>query len=680
MPTTVYAFGYNNGTFGNNDLVSVSSPIIVNTQGWFQLPVGGISVFAIGYDNNLYSCGSNSNGQLAIGSVVSQSSFVQVTFDGSWQSVKGGYSFIGLKNDGSIWGWGNNSHGQCGLGDTIPRSSIVQIGTSTDWASISNNSAGNVTAAIKNNGTLWCWGYNAVGAYGNNSTVYASSPIQVGTASNWSQVVCGDASFAIKTDGTLWSTGWGSNGSTGRNTTVNSSSWAQIGSGSDWFMCDTAGGSALALKNNGTLWVWGGNFAGQIGNNTTVNVSSPVQVAGSWTMAASSGSGYIGIKTDGTCWCWGANSSGQVGQGNVTNYSSPVQVLGGVSNLQIGYGSLQRSFVQSGVTSTPTMTPSPTPSESPSPTPSDTPSPTPSESPTPTPTPSDSPMPTAMPIPSLSPTATPGPISYRYYTMIDCGETYNKVGRSIKEPAEMASTPQWFVGPNLCFTINGYAIGPAYDYDLDASTSAPINGCTDPLCSPPVITPTATTNFVTSTLLPNADGYDFYNQGTGAGSLALTFQNSSSSAQAVFVSLFNQSNQTMIISVNGVNYPVYAGQSFSQTISLKPGNFISIASAIPSLYTSATVYGQIYIARPSACAYIANLTPATRAVEGDEGSLDTSVINGVSQQRNAYITITENGDQVKVIETSVDDDNCFDTNIQGLPDVIPLLASGSPQF
>jgi hypothetical protein len=290
------------------------------------------------------------------------------------------------------------------------------------------------------------------------------------------------------------------------------------------------------------------------------------------------------------------------------------------------------------------------------------------------------PTPTPSPVPTPTPTATASPITYYYYTLIDCGETYNKVGRSIKQPADLVSTPQWFVGPNLCFTINGYATGPAYDYDLDASTSAAINGCTDPLCSPPVMATTTATNFVTSTLLPNADGYDFYNQGTGAGSLALTFQNSSGSAQAVFVSLFNQSNQIMIISVNGVNYPIYAGQSFSQTITLKAGNFISISSAVPSLYTSATVYGQIYVARPSECAYIASLTPATRAVEGDEGSLDTSVVNGVSQQRNAYITIIENGNQVKVIETSVDYDNCFNTNIQGLPDVIPLLASGFSQF
>jgi hypothetical protein len=285
-----------------------------------------------------------------------------------------------------------------------------------------------------------------------------------------------------------------------------------------------------------------------------------------------------------------------------------------------------------------------------------------------------------MPIPSLSPTATPAPTSsgYYYYLLIDCARTYNKVGRTTKTPAQIVATPNWFVGPNLCFVVVGYATGPAYDYDLDASTSAPINGCTDPLCNPPAITPTASTNFVTNSLLPNADGYDYYNQGTGSGSLSLTFQNSSSSAQAIFVSLFNQSTQTMILSVNGVNYPIYAGQSFSQTITLKAGNFITIASLMPELYASSTVFGQIYVARPSQCAYIANLTPATRAVEGDEGSLDTSVVNGVSQQRNAYITITENGDQVKVIETSVDDGNCFNTNIQGLPDVIPLVCSGYP--
>ena len=665
---TVFAFGSNNGTYGNGTIANASSPTIVNTQGWYQLPLGGASSVGIGYDNNIYSCGLNNNGQLGDNTVVAKSSFVQITSNGLWQSVKGGYSFIALKNDGSIWSWGNNNGGQCGLGDTNRRSSMVQIGSDTDWASISNSSYGNVTAAIKNNGTLWCWGVNAFGAYGNNNAISASSPIQVGTASNWSQVSCGDASFAVKTDGTLWSTGYGANGYTGINTTVTSSSWTQIGSGTDWYSCNTIGTSPLAIKKNGTLWVWGDNTSGQLGNNTVVKVSSPIQVVGSWTMAASHGTGYIGIKSDGTCWAWGSNSVGQVGQGNVINYSSPVQVLSGVADLYIGYGFIGKSFVQAGTQ--PTTTPSPTPSESPTPTPS--------ESPTPTPT--DSPMPTAMPIPSLSPTATPAPTSsgYYYYLLIDCARTYNKVGRTTKTPAQIVATPNWFVGPNLCFVVVGYATGPAYDYDLDAPTSAPINGCTDPLCSPPAIAPTASTNFVTNSLLPNADGYDYYNQGTGAGSLSLTFQNSSSSAQAVFVSLFNQSTQTMLLSVNGVNYPIYAGQSFSQTITLKAGNFITIASLMPALYASSTVFGQIYVARPSQCAYFANLTPATRAVEGDEGSLDTSVVNGVSQQRNAYITITQNGDQVKVIETSVDDDNCFNTNIQGLPDVIPLVCSGYP--
>ena len=52
-----------------------------------------------------------------------------------------------LKNDGTLWGCGRNDHGELGLGDTVYRSSPVQVGSLTDWKSVSGGMTH--TAAIK---------------------------------------------------------------------------------------------------------------------------------------------------------------------------------------------------------------------------------------------------------------------------------------------------------------------------------------------------------------------------------------------------------------------------------------------------------------------------------------------------------------------------------------------------
>jgi hypothetical protein len=104
------------------------------------------------------------------------------------------------------------------------------------------------------------------------------------------------------------------------------------------------------------------------------------------------------------------------------------------------------------------------------------------------------------------------------------------------------------------------------------------------------------------------------------------------------------------------------------------GNFsINVFGATPTPTLTAAP-----VATPSpTCQYYLHLTPQDRSVEGQEGSLDSSVINGCSVQRTGYITISANNNQVKTMELS--DCSCIDTNIQVLPDVIPLVTSGYPQ-
>jgi len=114
-------------------------------------------------------------------------------------------------------------------------SSPVQVGTDTTWNTGNLKLGTNkyASAAIKTDGTLWAWGYNAYGNLGQGDQVQRSSPIQVGTDTTWNKL----------------------------------STWEEAG--------------FTAIKTDGSLWIWGrGNWRGALGQNDQVSYSSPKQIPG----------------------------------------------------------------------------------------------------------------------------------------------------------------------------------------------------------------------------------------------------------------------------------------------------------------------------------------------------------------------------------------------------------------
>ena len=101
------------------------------------------------------------------------------------------------------------------------QSSPIQVGTDTNWAWVPPNGGRSeynyMMAAIKTDGTLWTWGWKKDGCLGHNEHGGPSgdqdpysSPKQVGTDTNWSKVSLGAyACYATKTDNTFWV--WGNN-------------------------------------------------------------------------------------------------------------------------------------------------------------------------------------------------------------------------------------------------------------------------------------------------------------------------------------------------------------------------------------------------------------------------------------------------------------------------------------
>ena len=45
---------------------------------------------------------------------------------------------IGIQQNFTAWSWGDNKYGELGLGDTVSRSSPVQIGSSSNWSLVAS--------------------------------------------------------------------------------------------------------------------------------------------------------------------------------------------------------------------------------------------------------------------------------------------------------------------------------------------------------------------------------------------------------------------------------------------------------------------------------------------------------------------------------------------------------------
>lgn len=346
--------------------VDSSSPVFIPAgTDWAQYPTGGVANGGIKTDGTLWVVGYNARGCLGLNNATNRSFYVQQSADNTWSYVSMGITSAGIKKDGSLWTWGEASGGAIGDGVVVTRSSPVQIAADKTWRTVAGwlaGTANGILGAITTTGELWMWGANSVGQLGNNTAVGASSPVQVGTASNWSQIaITISASMGIKTDGTLW--GWGSNGATiGANNALIRSTPVQIGTNSNWSQISGNQSNFAAMKNDNTVWVWGANSVGQLGLNNTIVYSSPVQLCTDGYQIACGNVNLAVLKRDGTLWGTGSSIQGTLGNSSNLNFSSLVQTTYADNNwIYVATGSQTVIGIRdSGGLITPTPTPTPT--------------------------------------------------------------------------------------------------------------------------------------------------------------------------------------------------------------------------------------------------------------------------------------------------------------------------------
>jgi alpha-tubulin suppressor-like RCC1 family protein len=280
---------------------------------------GTDSACALTTGGAVWCWGRNDFGEVGDGTTVPRPT-PQVTLSSGVKSLAVGYTQhqCVIESDGSVWCWGSDTSGESGggrVGMVLQPNKVAGLPSAALAVSVGDLD----TCVITSDTALWCWGDNLDGqlGYATPSLPWSVTPQQVTALGTGVVKVAVGFEFtcALKNDGSLWC--WGSNmydalgpeidGGTGTPTLV-----AVAGS----TVSDVATSENTCIrKADGTVWCWGLNEEYQCGF-AGITTGVPTQVVGvsHATQMAVGGTNSCAIANGGVL-CWGTNGAGELGIG-----------------------------------------------------------------------------------------------------------------------------------------------------------------------------------------------------------------------------------------------------------------------------------------------------------------------------------------------------------------------------
>src|SRR6266481_9388501 len=131
------------------------------------------------------------------------------------------------RGQGTVWAWGLNGSGQLGNGTFTNSNTPAQVSGLSGVTAIAGGAEHSL--ALKSDGTVWAWGNNALGQLGNGTFTDSNTPVQVlgpgglGYLTGVMAIAAGALdTLALKSDGTVWAWGYNADGELGNGTYTNS--------------------------------------------------------------------------------------------------------------------------------------------------------------------------------------------------------------------------------------------------------------------------------------------------------------------------------------------------------------------------------------------------------------------------------------------------------------------------
>jgi len=212
----------------------------------------------------VFTCGSNSYGQLGLGSCYDHDELTKIKgFFGVCMVACGSTFSMAVTINGRLYSWGNNQDAQLGHNDYIQRISPTIISSHVFAGNaVESVSAGKFhAAAVTTNGDLYLWGANNTGQLGMDAGPTNKNPTILSVFNDFpvSTVTCCERhTMVVLRNGALWTFGiskptLGHNKATGVPTRVDANHFnnAKI-------VC-VAGGEwhSVAVTDTGDLYTWG---------------------------------------------------------------------------------------------------------------------------------------------------------------------------------------------------------------------------------------------------------------------------------------------------------------------------------------------------------------------------------------------------------------------------------------
>lgn len=334
----VQCWGSNsNGQLGDNTTTNrlTAAPVVGLTAEITAVAGGNTHTCAIA-NGGAHCWGTNLSGQSGDGTGVTRATPQAVSgLSTGVTALTSGSDFnCALSSDGTVQCWGNNAIGQLGDGTTINRlAPVTNFAVSMMPPPLGIAAGFEHACAVINSAAVSCWGKNSNGQLGDNTFTNRLSPVSVVNLFGVKAVAAGDDhTCALKIDGTVACWGRNTNGQLGDNTTIDRLTPVSVTGLSGVVTAITAGNdNTCALTSAGAVQCWGGNSLGQLGDSSQTQRLTPVTVTG-LTTGVTAIAGKLqhncALIAGGAVKCWGRNLSGQLGDNSTLSRSAPVAVSG----------------------------------------------------------------------------------------------------------------------------------------------------------------------------------------------------------------------------------------------------------------------------------------------------------------------------------------------------------------